>query len=94
MGWHERHASLRWGSRGILRPEALNLEAWNYMLRDIIVSAEEEEFGRLHIHLCGRPISFRFFFRFPTFSFRVVCVRGVIATQQKTPEKEREIQSD
>ena len=34
MGWHERHASLRWGSRGILRPEALNLEAWNFMLRD------------------------------------------------------------
>ena len=27
MGWHERHASLRRGSRGILRPEALNLEA-------------------------------------------------------------------
>jgi hypothetical protein len=27
MGWHERNASLRWGSRGILRPEALNLEA-------------------------------------------------------------------
>lgn len=34
MGWHERNASLRWGSRGILRPEALNLEAWNFMLRD------------------------------------------------------------
>jgi hypothetical protein len=34
MGWHERHASLRWGSRGISRPEALNLEAWNFMLRD------------------------------------------------------------
>jgi hypothetical protein len=30
MGWHERHAPLRWGSRGILRPEALNLEAWNF----------------------------------------------------------------
>lgn len=27
MGWHERHASLRRGSRGTLRPEALNLEA-------------------------------------------------------------------
>jgi len=34
MGWHERHASLRWGSRGISRPEALNLEAWNFMLRN------------------------------------------------------------
>jgi len=28
MGWHERHASHLRGSRGILRPEALNLEAW------------------------------------------------------------------
>ena len=34
MGWHERHAPFRWGSRGISRPEALNLEAWNFMLRD------------------------------------------------------------
>jgi len=29
MGWHERHASVfDRGSRGILRPETLNLEAW------------------------------------------------------------------
>ncbi|CBH12940.1 hypothetical protein, unlikely [Trypanosoma brucei gambiense DAL972] len=34
MGWHERHAPRPWGSRGTLRPEALNLDAWNFMLRD------------------------------------------------------------
>jgi len=29
MGWHKRHASVSdRGSRGILRPETLNLEAW------------------------------------------------------------------
>jgi len=35
MGWHERHAlGSSQGSRGTSRPETLNLEAWNIMLRD------------------------------------------------------------
>jgi lipopolysaccharide/colanic/teichoic acid biosynthesis glycosyltransferase len=35
MGWHERYASVYdRGSRGTLRPEALNLTAWNHMLTD------------------------------------------------------------
>ncbi|KAH9598197.1 hypothetical protein LSM04_006687 [Trypanosoma melophagium] len=43
MGWHERHASLRRGSRGTLRPEALNLEAWNIMLRDFELERDRKE---------------------------------------------------
>ena len=43
MGWHERHASHLRGSRGTLRPEALNLEAWNHMLRDSFYGVGERE---------------------------------------------------
>ena len=34
MGWHTRHAPLHAGLEGHLRPETLNLTAWNYMLWD------------------------------------------------------------
>ena len=30
MGWHKRHASVIPGLEGHLRPETLNLEAWNH----------------------------------------------------------------
>eukprot|EP00758_Cryptobia_borreli_P016984 Tbor_TRINITY_DN6152_c3_g8::TRINITY_DN6152_c3_g8_i1::g.21453::m.21453 len=36
VGWHKRLAPATRGTRGNLRPEALNLEAWNIMLRDTI----------------------------------------------------------
>ena len=32
MGWHTRHASLFAGLEGHLRPETLNLTAWNHAL--------------------------------------------------------------
>jgi hypothetical protein len=32
MGWHTRHASTRSGLEGHLRPETLNLTAWNHAL--------------------------------------------------------------
>ena len=32
MGWHTRHASTSSGLEGHLRPETLNLTAWNHAL--------------------------------------------------------------
>ena len=50
MGWHTRHASTSSGLEGHLRPETLNLTAWNHALGLLSLSLFFKSIYNIHIY--------------------------------------------
>lgn len=56
MGWHTRHASTSSGLEGHLRPETLNLTAWNHalgLLHITLTSKTKKNIDTLYNRLCA-----------------------------------------